>query len=57
MTNEKKYAMDLAKEITIAHLNNATPTSPYKTTGEYIGEMYEEIYKKIYSIISSKQEG
>ena len=52
MTNEKKYAIDMAKEITIAHLNNANPTSPCKETGVCVGE---EIYNKIFSLISNQQ--
>jgi hypothetical protein len=55
MTNEKKYAIDMAKEITIAHLNNANPTSPCKETGVCVGEMFEEIYNKIFSLISNQQ--
>lgn len=53
MSDEKKFALEIAKEITIAQLNHATPTSPYKELGESIGEMFEEIYNKVSSLTSN----
>lgn len=50
MTSEQKYAMDLAKEITIAKLSNSAPGSSNEESGKQIGNMYEAIYNKIYSI-------
>lgn len=53
MTEVKKYATDIAKEITIAQLNNAAPAPSYDETGKHIGNMYEEIFNKVYGILTN----
>ena len=55
MSDAKKYAVDVAKEITIAHLNNANPNNAYKEVGSDIGEMYEEIFNKVYEILTKSE--
>ncbi len=55
MSDTKKYAVDVAKEITIAHLNNANSGNAYKEIGRDIGEMYEEIFNKVYEILTKSE--
>ena len=54
MTSEQKYAMDLAKEITIAKLSSSAPAQSNEESGTQIGNMYEALYNKIYSIASKE---
>lgn len=44
--SEKKYLMDLAKDIVIAKLSSAAPNLSNKDSGNSIAEMYEAIYDK-----------
>lgn len=49
----QKYAVEVAKEITIAKLSAASPNGTSKEVGEAIGEMFMSIYQKIYELGSS----
>lgn len=55
MFDARKYAVDVAKEITIAQLNNASSGNAYKEAGRDIGEMYEEIFNKVYEILTKSE--
>ncbi|WP_301092486.1 hypothetical protein [Thomasclavelia cocleata] len=47
MTATEKYALDIAKEITIAKLSKSSPTTTDQKSGEEIGEMFKAIYFKV----------
>lgn len=51
--SEKKYLMDLTKEIVVSKLNNAAPNYSNAETGKSIGDMYESIYNKLSEIYFS----
>lgn len=53
MTN-KEFAMQYAKEITIAKLSQSSPNGSNADVGKLIGDMYEAIYNKIYEIASAE---
>lgn len=46
----QKFALEAAKEITIAKLSTSAPNTSDRQVGVAIGEMYEAIYKKIYEL-------
>ncbi len=49
MDRMEKYALDAAREITIARVSNTTLTISGQT-GEQVGDFLEAIYKKILKI-------
>lgn len=49
MDRSTTYALDAAKEITIARVSNAT-TVPNKDAGEQVADFYEEIFNRIKKI-------
>ena len=55
MTRESSFALDAAKEITIARVSNAT-VSPNKEGGENVAEFFEAIYNKVLELAKSGQE-
>ncbi len=56
MDETRKYAVEVAKEISIAHLNNANSGNAYREVGRDIGEMYEEIFNKVYELLTKANE-
>lgn len=50
----KELAMQYAKEITIAKMNDSAQSPTNYTFGKSIGDMYEAIYNKIYEIASTE---
>lgn len=51
MTNAEKYALEIAKEITIAKLSKSAPTHTDQEAGKKIGEMLKAIYSETLAII------
>lgn len=49
MTRASKYALDVAKEITVARMSN-TAITPDKNGGENVADFFEVIYNKIFEI-------
>lgn len=46
MDGALKYALDAAKEITVAKMENST-ISPSKNSGKVVADFYEELFRKI----------
>lgn len=46
MSRERSFALEAAKEITIAHVGNSNVV-PCQVSGEQVAEYYEEVFKKI----------
>ena len=57
LTNSEKYALEIAKDITIAKLSKSAPTHSDKESGEKIGEMFKAIYEKTLDIIKDSTGG
>lgn len=53
MSRESHFALEAAKEITIAHVGS-TNLIPSKDAGKQVAEYYEEVFKKILEL--AKQE-
>lgn len=51
--SEKRYLMDLTKDIVVSKLGNVAPNYSNGETGKSIGDMYEAIYTKISEIYFS----
>lgn len=49
-SSEKRYLMDLTKEIVVAKLSTSAPGQSTADSGVNIGNMYESIYDKIQEI-------
>lgn len=49
MRQTEKYAIDAAKEITIALLQN-TQAHPNKAGGENVGDFFQAVYSKVLEI-------
>ena len=52
MKKENLLALDIAKDLTIAQLNNSPSMSSCSNTGKTIGDIYEAIYNKLLTLIS-----
>ncbi len=57
MNNLEKYALEIAKEITIAKLSKSAPTTSDKEAGKQIGEMLKAIYSETLAIIKNSKAG
>lgn len=55
MDRASKYALDAAKDITVARMANTT-ISPGKQGGENVAEFFEAIYNKIFEIAKNATE-
>lgn len=54
--SEKRYIMDLAKDIVVSKLTNGAPNYTNAETGASIADMYETIYNKLETIYQSNNE-
>lgn len=55
MDRAGKYALDAAKEITIARMSNSTLTIS-KDSGENVADFYEAIFNRIRNIADTTEE-
>lgn len=55
MNNSEKYALEIAKEITIAKLSKSAPPHSGKEAGEEIGQMLKAIYSETLAIIKNSK--
>lgn len=51
--SEKRYLMDLTRDIVVSKLTNAAPNYTNADTGANIASMYEAIYNKLETIFQS----
>lgn len=56
MDRYDRYALDVAKEITIAKMSSA-PFGADKTTGEAAAAFFEAVYRKIAELVQEELKG
>lgn len=54
MTGCQKYALDAAKEITIAKLNSSD-MAPTENNGKNVANFFEAVYKKVLELAESDE--
>lgn len=56
IASEKRYIMDLARDIVVSKLTNGAPNYTNAETGTNIANMYEAIYNKLETLYQSNNE-
>ena len=54
--SEKRYIMDLTRDIVVSKLTNGAPNYTNAETGANIADMYEAIYNKLETLYQSNSE-
>ena len=55
-SSEKKFIMELARDIVVSKLSDAAPNYTNAETGSHIADMYEAIYNKLETLYQSNNE-